>query len=77
MTIISKVGRCIGCILTHVKQETKVAWTQALTMEQREEEESEMFWGNIDRAWPWVECGMLVEEGGIKESRNSGPGRVQ
>ena len=50
MIIISKVGHWVGHILTHVKQETKVAWIQALTMEQREEEESEMFWGNIDRA---------------------------
>lgn len=38
-------------------------------MEQREEEGSEMFWGNIDRTWPWVGCGVLVEEGGVKESR--------
>lgn len=77
MIIISKVGLWAWHILTHVKQEMKVAWTQVVTVEQREEEGLEMFWGNIDRTWAWVGCGVLVKEGSVKESRNLGLGRIQ
>lgn len=46
-------------------------------MERREKEGSERFWGNTDRTWPWVGCGVLKEAEGVKESGNSRLGRVQ